>query len=405
MHHEHSTRTRTAALAMTLALGTGLGPVLASPQAQAAPAPTTTRASSPAKADATSTRSQQALRKARSAAVKAGVEKKVRAFLSEHDVPLPERPLLAADGEACQRETEVTRYVEGQAAGMTLLDQVFLTVTAADMLPLLEAVQAQDPRANNVDVTGKGNQLRTSFAGLQHFWDIDGSSIQLKGMTGQMLADPGRVQAVYEGLGIPAGLASVLGQAVATYTQLSPGLDHGRNPLLTFNAVAIPGSSEAGTGDRIVMGEGMLRAYDALGHGEIAPQVVLAHEYGHQVQFATGMITPEDQQAPTAQKTRYTELHADASAAYFVAHPRGGKESKAALSEVDDVLLGIGDCQVDSAGHHGTPAQRGRAGTWGMAQAAAKPSKVMPAADFRAAYDKALPTLLGSAKKPQLDRR
>ncbi|MCH8611509.1 neutral zinc metallopeptidase [Arsenicicoccus dermatophilus] len=45
-------------------------------------------------------------------------------------------------------------------------------------------------------------------------------------------------------------------------------------------------------GDRIIMGDGILQAYDELGYGDIARQGVVAHELGHHVQFWMGMITP-----------------------------------------------------------------------------------------------------------------
>ncbi|WP_170165248.1 hypothetical protein [Luteococcus japonicus] len=371
---------------MLSAAGLALGVAgAAAPAASAAPAQPAQRVQ---KLDQDQLRRLQQIR---TALARQGVEAKVRAYLAERGLPMPERPAVE-EPSSCEADTEVTRYAQQQAKRLTLTDQVVLGLSLADMLPLVEAVQAKHASQAPVSVTGHGKVLNSTFTQLQVFWKVDGKQIGLRGMTGEMLMNPRRVQAAYQAIGLPKEVSRVLGEALAGYVATSPGLDRGRNALLTFNAMATP--AQAGTPARIVMGKGLLQAYDALGHGDVAPQVVLAHEFGHQVQFRLGMIDPK--KAPTPQGTRKTELHADAQASYFTSHRKGRAMSAAQQREVLDVVHGIGDCNVSSQGHHGTPAQRRAAAAWGQRQAAGK-TAVMPVAGFRSAFQTALPGLLSAS--------
>lgn len=377
---------RIRALSLLSAAGLALGVAgAAAPAASAAPAQPAQRVQ---KLDQDQLRRLQQIR---TALARQGVEAKVRAYLAERGLPMPERPAVE-EPSSCEADTEVTRYAQQQDKRLTLTDQVVLGLSLADMLPLVEAVQAKHASQAPVSVTGHGKALNSTFTQLQVFWKVDGKQIGLRGMTGEMLMNPRRVQAAYQAIGLPKEVSRVLGEALAGYVATSPGLDRGRNPLLTFNAMATP--AQAGTPARIVMGKGLLQAYDALGHGDVAPQVVLAHEFGHQVQFRLGMIDPK--KAPTPQGTRKTELHADAQASYFTSHRKGRAMSAAQQREVLDVVHGIGDCNVSSQGHHGTPAQRRAAAAWGQRQAAGK-TAVMPVAGFRSAFQTALPGLLSAS--------
>ena len=40
--------------------------------------------------------------------------------------------------------------------------------------------------------------------------------------------------------------------------------------------------------DKIVMGDGILEGYTALGFGDVAPQAIFAHEFAHQIQYENG---------------------------------------------------------------------------------------------------------------------
>ena len=61
-----------------------------------------------------------------------------------------------------------------------------------------------------------------------------------------------------------------------------------------------------------------MEGFKAIGYDDVAPQAILAHEYGHQVQFQLGMFGDG-----TPAGTRRLELMADALSAYYLSHIRG----------------------------------------------------------------------------------
>ena len=89
-------------------------------------------------------------------------------------------------------------------------------------------------------------------------------------------------------------------------------------------------------------------AYDDLGLGDVGPRVIMAHEFGHHVQFELGVF----QTGPTdpAEATRRTELMADAMGADIGLHKEGLAFNR---KRVIDALLSfytVGDCQFASPG-------------------------------------------------------
>jgi predicted metalloprotease len=165
----------------------------------------------------------------------------------------------------------------------------------------------------------------------------------------------------------------------------------GNYPYFTFNSVAIGGVPGL-FADKIVMGDGIMAVYDDLGFGDVAPQAILAHEYGHQVQFNKhfGLAAP----APEA--TRFQELNADAMAAYFLTHKRGATLNQKRVEEFLQVFFNIGDCAFTDPGHHGTPNQRLAAARLGfeLADEAQKQGQIMSADDFQAKFLAAYPSII-----------
>ena len=111
------------------------------------------------------------------------------------------------------------------------------------------------------------------------------------------------------------------------------------NPLWTLNAFAFSGEGEtdpfiAALPDKLIMGDGIIDAYDAIGLGDVGIRVIMAHEFGHHVQFELGVFDT----GPTdpAEATRRTELMADAMAAYYGTHKKGLALNK---KRVADALL------------------------------------------------------------------
>jgi len=89
---------------------------------------------------------------------------------------------------------------------------------------------------------------------------------------------------------------------------------------------------------------------------------ILAHEWGHQVQFGYGWM---NQAAPSV---RSSELEADAFSGYYMGLVKrwAGPE----LNTYFQRLFSLGDYQFNDPGHHGTPNERVAAGALGMQAAA-----------------------------------
>ncbi|GGN02847.1 hypothetical protein GCM10009721_32580 [Terrabacter tumescens] len=240
------------------------------------------------------------------------------------------------------------------------------------------------------------NELTSSFRAAQKFWDTDGSDIQLMAMHGDVMRDPARLTRLIAVLyGVPDSDAAELAGLVVDVVTSDPGLDGGDNPIFTLNAFAFSGAGDpdpiiSSLPDKLVFGDGILEALDAIGVGDVGPRAVLGHEYGHHVQydkdlFASPLTGPE--------ATRRTELMADAFGTYFVTHKRGLALNTKRVLEAEQSFYQVGDCSFTSAGHHGTPNQRLRASTWGASVAAdaQKQGQVLPSLTLDSRFESVLP--------------
>lgn len=87
--------------------------------------------------------------------------------------------------------------------------------------------------------------------------------------------------------------------------------------------------------------------------GNIVNAMILAHEYGHQLQYIFGLPSVSESTA------RPNELEADGFAGYYLRRPAGyNQTSFAQIAAAYEFAQSIGDYQTTSAGHHGTPPQR-----------------------------------------------
>ena len=174
-----------------------------------------------------------------------------------------------------------------------------------------------------------------------------------------------------------------------------PQYRNGDHPLFTFNAFAQGKFFYPPVGvipDKIVVGDGLLEGLNHLGFGDVAPQAIYAHEFGHQIQNQLGLagniLTPE--------ASRRVELMADAFAAYYLSHARGSSMQWKRVQQFLQVFFNMGDCGFSSTGHHGTPAQRSAAAEWGyqVVDKAKKQGHILPAKDFAAMFEDQLPALV-----------
>jgi uncharacterized protein len=79
---------------------------------------------------------------------------------------------------------------------------------------------------------------------------------------------------------------------------------------------------------------------------------VIAHEFGHQVQFALG---DDWLAAPTAEPK---ELEADMFSGFYLILAKSSVASPAEMQTTLNNAFSIGDFQFNSPSHHGTPLQR-----------------------------------------------
>ena len=280
-----------------------------------------------------------------------------------HLVESPAQAALARAVAPSECEgTLLDTYIDQLFADMTDEQFAFL-VAHQDTLfnvPTYDALFFGTPNDPDYALESHAQQIRNTFRDLRRFWDIESADIQLMAMHGDVLLDADRI-------------AKTLTAMVAT-GELDPFI------------AALP--------DKLIMGDGIIDAYDAIGLGDVGIRVIMAHEFGHHVQYELGVFDT----GPTdpAEATRRTELMADAMAAYYGTHKKGLALNK---KRVADALLSfytVGDCQFDSPGHHETPLQRERAADWGAdLAAAAKPrSYILPPATFVELFDAALPQII-----------
>ena len=271
----------------------------------------------------------------------------------------------------------------------------------ADLVPTFDALFFQtEATPQYFGYNGEYNHIMLKTErDVKRFWDIESDDIQLLGMHGTMLLDADRVAAVYAtGVfgPVPPALAAILGALVADGVAESEVLNGGNHPILSFNAFAFT-DEEGPIPDKIVMGDGILDAYRTLGFDDVAPQAVYAHEFGHHIQFENDYFNdPLALPNNTPETTRYTEMMADAFAAYYLTHKRGGAMNQKRVRQFLEVFFDIGDCGFDSPGHHGTPDQRMRAAEFGfqIADQAQKQGHILTADQFHDLFVLAYPAMV-----------
>ena len=296
----------------------------------------------------------------------------------------------------CPATTDVSDWINGKlAATLSVEPSRFFQAydLAAGDVPFYEALFFQVPSTSQYfGYAGEHTKaIEKTERQLKNFWDIP-SNIDIVPMHGSTLLDVNRVAATYEfAYGIPTPVAQFLADTLRRTLANSQTMRDGNHPFFTFNAVSV-GAVPGLVGNKIVVGDGIMAAFDDLGYGDVAPQAILAHEFAHQVQFNKhfGIAgTP-------AERTRFAELNADAMSAFFLTHKRGATLNEKRVEEFLRVFYDIGDCQFASSGHHGTPNQRMAAAQFGfqLAHDAQKQGHLVTAAEFQAQFLAVYPTLV-----------
>ncbi len=392
---------RTARAALALALACALGATTAGPTLAAAPSTpvATTSAAAPAgevedgQAVLERVRELVPERSPRAAALDAalGLDRPARTAQLER---------LVEGGPAECTDTALHGWLQGQLAGWTESDLVLLSLSGALDWPTYEALLTQPDGPQSFGTDGRHTrELQKTFRALQGFWDVDGSDIRLAALHGSVIMDDSRmVPVVSFAYGIPTAQAQQLVDLVQGWLAQDRfrGGDH---PYFSFNAFAYSEAGAApeqrlGLPDKIIMGDGILEGMEAIGLGDVAPRGILAHEYGHHVQYELGLF---DGHAGDAEATRRSELEADALGGYYLSHPRGERLRQQRVEAFVRSFGEVGDCAVDSAGHHGTPDQRSAAARWAdqLVEGQRAKGQVLPAATVSDLFRAALPRVLG----------
>ena len=287
--------------------------------------------------------------------------------------------------------SELAATLSDPAEAKRLLD---MYARYADLLPTYEAIYFQSsdtPQYFGYD--GDFTKVMTKTErDIKLFWDIPSSQIQVVAMHGTMLLDAERVYRTYILLGFPDAVARAYTQVVTESLAASTTMNGGNYAFWTFNAVSY---REEGFPDKIVMGDGILESFAKLGFSDVAAQAIFAHEFAHQIQYENEYFDDlGDVSAP--EETRYSELMADAMAAYYLTHKRGGTLNQKRVEQFLEVFYQIGDCGFTSSGHHGTPNQRMAAAEFGfrLADEAQKQGQILTSEEFHELFLAYYPTLI-----------
>ena len=314
-------------------------------------------------------------------------------------------PLRVVTPTACNDNTAIVQYFLTRAFQIPLPTLSLLINNWADLVPTYESLlfQTRNP-ATFFGYAGEYNsRMDQTERDVKGFWDIKSDDIQVLAMHGTVLQDPSRTVPTYkspEFLGLRDRTAQ-LWAAQDRDAMLNVSQTNGGNhPLFTFNAFAIS-APEIGIPDKIVMGDGILDAYKAVGFDDVALPAIFAHEFGHHIQYERGYFSelPPGANPATvdaAELTRYTELMADAFSAYFLTHSRGAAMNQKRVAQFLQVFFQIGDCAFTNPGHHGTPTQRMRAAEFGFKVAAEfqKQGHILTADEFHARFTAVYTTLV-----------
>jgi hypothetical protein len=280
----------------------------------------------------------------------------------------------------------------GEAAKFFTIYNVY-----GDLVPTYDALYFQS--ASTPQTYGYNGeftkQIKKAERDIKLFWDIKSDDIQVVAMHGTVLLDVARTAQTLELFGYTPAQALTYAQNIRQALLTSTTMNGGNYGFFTFNAYAFSDFDDP-LPDKIVMGDGILDAYAKVGLGDVAPQGIFAHEFAHHIQYENGYF---DDLGPTfsdPEQTRYTELMADAYAAYFLTHARGAALNQKRVVQFLEVFYEIGDCAFTDAGHHGTPNQRMAAAEFGfrIADAYLKQGHILTSAEFHALFVAEYPTLI-----------
>ena len=308
------------------------------------------------------------------------------------------RRALAIEPTDCNDATPVRQWLNAELSDWDDDMIFFALITGMLDFPTYDALFFENSSSGQrFGTDGQYSQtVNKTFKDLKRFWNIQSNGIVLAGLHGDMLRDREKLirmdQIIF---GDSREVAEFWADLILSLLNDFPQFRNGDHPIFTFNGFALAQTNLPDpigfVPDKIILGDGLLEGYTAVGFKDIAPQAVLAHEFGHHIQFQLNLIEfggPEG--------TRKNELMADAYSAYYLSHARGASMQWKRVQQFLQVFFNIGDCSFDSDGHHGTPAERMAAARWGytIANNAQKQGHILSSQQFAALFNAQLPLLV-----------
>jgi hypothetical protein len=308
------------------------------------------------------------------------------------------RAVNAIAPTTCNDNTALNQWLGQQLTDWDNDIFFFAIVTGMLDFPTYDALLFENSSANQYNgVNGEYTQrVNKTFKDLKRFWNIQSDGIISAGMHGSMLRKRDKVIRIDMILyGDSPSVAAFYADLIISLLHDVPQYRNGDHPIFTFNSFAQSSfyfSSYGIVPAKIIMGDGIMQAFTGIGYDDVAPQAILAHEYGHQIQFQLGVFGG----ISSPEATRRTELMADAYSAYYLSHARGASMQWKRVKQFLQVFFNIGDCQFTSDGHHGTPTQRMAAAEWAysVANDAQKQGHILTSQEFTALFEVQLTEIL-----------
>lgn len=305
---------------------------------------------------------------------------------------------LDSGSSSCDASTALNVWLSNQLADWDGDASFFAVFTGMLDFPTYYTLFFENSSANqHFGIHGEySQQINKTFKDLKRFWNIQSGDIILAGLHGSMLQDREKVILMDEIIfGDSKEVAEYYADLIQTLLKEVPQYRNGNHPIFSFNAYAQQGFDFAPFGkvpNKIVMGDGIMDGFAGIGFKDIAPQAILAHEFGHHIQFQLGVFGNE----ASPEATRRTELMADAYSAYYLSHARGASMQWKRVQQFLQVFFNIGDCYFDDLTHHGTPAERMAAARWAynLANDAQKQGHIMSSQEFTRRFEAQLPLLV-----------
>ncbi|WP_282133564.1 hypothetical protein [Cellulophaga baltica] len=233
--------------------------------------------------------------------------------------------------------------------------------------------------------------------GLEGFWNMS-NEVSVRGQHNSTLNDSSKVIDILTfWYGLPEEEAAIYADYFINVVNAESTFLI-ESPLVSFDGFAIALEGQLDQGDIIVIGDGLIElAAEAGVDSKVVWSGIMAHEWGHQIQFNNRDWYPNGAADNAPEATRTTELEADFFTGYYLTHKRGGTYNWKKTEEFLSLFFNIGDCSFTSDGHHGTPAQRMEAAKQGyiLAQNAKKKGHILDAEAVHVSFLEILETVVG----------